>query len=145
MPTPALQLAGRRFGKLTALHVVEKSRLGYMWLLQCDCGGLAIRRAAALTVAEKNGATSSCRTCGKRRSDERFKKIRNERAEYFAAMFEATGALWSTRSDHKMHDQILGDYQEVFGYSPAVDLSPLSGYTLGDAIEIIATVEGPDV
>lgn len=54
--TKTLDLAGRRFGSLTALRPVGKKG-GYIeWECQCECGNLAIVRGSHLKV----GNTQSC-------------------------------------------------------------------------------------
>ncbi len=38
-PNPPLDIAGQKFGHLTAVKIVAKSEKGFIWLFQCDCGG----------------------------------------------------------------------------------------------------------
>ena len=53
----ANNLAGQRFGRLTALERAGRDKHGKaLWHCSCDCGGALIVRASSL----KSGATSSC-------------------------------------------------------------------------------------
>ena len=50
-------IAGQKFGKLTAIEVVGKTKNGaYKWLCRCDCGNETIVESKSL----KNGHTKSC-------------------------------------------------------------------------------------
>ena len=49
-------IAGQRFGRLTAVKRVGKSRLGGMWRCQCDCGGESVVACSTL----RSGITKSC-------------------------------------------------------------------------------------
>jgi hypothetical protein len=50
------KLAGVRFGRLVALHVVERGVVGNIWLCRCDCGTLSRVQRSNLN----SGATQSC-------------------------------------------------------------------------------------
>lgn len=57
---PALDLAGRRFGRLSVLHRGAKDRSGaWTWTCLCDCGKRVSVRGATLVA----GKTSACMTC----------------------------------------------------------------------------------
>src|SRR6266436_9147507 len=52
-----LELAGKRFGKLTAVKRVDKTKHGkYKWLCVCDCGGEKV----VCTNKLNRGLTRSC-------------------------------------------------------------------------------------
>lgn len=55
---PCFDLAGQRFGILTAISVAEKpsNGQGAHWHCKCDCGGTSIARQKDL----RNGNTASC-------------------------------------------------------------------------------------
>jgi hypothetical protein len=51
------QLFGKRFGKLTAIEIVGKTKNGsYLWRCKCECGNEAVASSANLM----NGHTKSC-------------------------------------------------------------------------------------
>lgn len=52
----ALDLAGRKFGRLTAIEKVGKQNGHITWRCKCDCGNEAVVQGTAL----KNGYTQSC-------------------------------------------------------------------------------------
>ena len=53
----ALDLAGKKFGKLTAIQVVGRNKCGQnLWECRCECGGSAVTTASYL----RNGHTQSC-------------------------------------------------------------------------------------
>src|SRR5712691_9592533 len=51
-----VDIAGQRFGRLTAVKRVGKSRLGGTWECQCDCGGKSVVACSTL----RSGSTKSC-------------------------------------------------------------------------------------
>jgi len=51
-----IDIAGQRFGRLTAVKRVGKNRLGGMWECQCDCGGKSVVACSTL----RSGSTKSC-------------------------------------------------------------------------------------
>ena len=53
----AVSLAGRRFGKLVAVEIVDRNQFrNSRWLCQCDCGGVK----AVLYQNLVNGMVTSC-------------------------------------------------------------------------------------
>lgn len=77
----ALDIEGRRFGKLRALRHIADSRLGRIWLCMCDCGEETERLAAELIRKQKNGVNQSCPRCSRRRPSKPTKKqVREELA-----------------------------------------------------------------
>jgi hypothetical protein len=60
--TIALDIAGRRFGRLTVVARVANHTLGYIrWLCLCDCGNQVVARGSKL----KDGRTHGCSNCVK--------------------------------------------------------------------------------
>jgi hypothetical protein len=59
----ANDLAGQRFGRLTAMHPVSKKYGAIFWLCKCKCGSESVVRGSGL----KSGMTQSC-GCWKRES-----------------------------------------------------------------------------
>lgn len=55
MKTPQ-DLAGKKFGKLTAISISHKKDSGAFWHCECECGNKTIVRSAKLN----NGSTRSC-------------------------------------------------------------------------------------
>lgn len=80
-----LDLTGRRFGKLVALHLHSRNKgRKLLWMCQCDCGEKTIVVASHLTC----GQTKSCRCL---RSD--------KREDLAGKVFERFTALSFARSD----------------------------------------------
>lgn len=59
MGTTRVDLAGRRFGLLTALAVSHSTNSVY-WHCRCDCGADVVRRGGDLLRRERNGLNQSC-------------------------------------------------------------------------------------
>lgn len=59
MPTTRIDLAGRRFGKLTVVGFASSSNSVY-WSCRCDCGTELIRRGGDLLKRERSGNAQSC-------------------------------------------------------------------------------------
>lgn len=57
MGRPGLQLAGKRFGRLTTIEPVGKQGKGILWLCLCDCG-----KESVVLGSELNG--NRVRSCG---------------------------------------------------------------------------------
>lgn len=70
-PPNALKLAGKRFGKLTAIRRAGRTERGNaLWLCQCDCGGTTIANATSL----RRGEIVSC-GCNKREQIDNARKV----------------------------------------------------------------------
>jgi DNA-binding XRE family transcriptional regulator len=57
MPRPLIDLVGKRFGRLTVMHMAGQNKHGqHRWLCQCDCGGVSTVVGTSL----RRGTTRSC-------------------------------------------------------------------------------------
>lgn len=56
----ALDLTGRRFGMLTALHVEFSDGRKLRWRFQCECGGECVKTTADVNKDMKAGRTPNC-------------------------------------------------------------------------------------
>lgn len=66
-----LDLAGQKFGKLTAIKIIEnKKQIGNIWLCKCDCGNFCNVPTSRL----RSGNTKSC-GCLKSYGETIIKKI----------------------------------------------------------------------
>lgn len=72
----ALDLAGRRFGLLTAVRPVGMKNRGVLWLCQCDCGGSKDIVSFRLT----RGVYGSCGCKKSRKSWDSYSPIRKGHA-----------------------------------------------------------------
>jgi 5-methylcytosine-specific restriction endonuclease McrA len=72
----AKDLTGKKFGRLTALHPVEKQESNLVWLCQCSCGKKTVVRSTLLS----QGRTKSC-GCLRNEvvSQRQFKNLRGKR------------------------------------------------------------------
>lgn len=63
-----IDMAGQRFGRLTALSVASKpeGRPGgsVWWLFRCDCGAEVVRQRCSVIMSVKQGRSPSCIACG---------------------------------------------------------------------------------
>ncbi len=64
MPGHALNLKGKKIGKLTGIRRLELEKAGYLWLLRCDCGRDVLKIASDVV---KEGADASCHKGGCRK------------------------------------------------------------------------------
>lgn len=63
-------ITGKKFGRLTALNLVENEKNdGAYWLFECDCGNKVVRKGSEV----KRGKTSSCGCLAKERQQQNFK------------------------------------------------------------------------
>lgn len=58
----AIDLTGKRFGKLTAISKADSRNKHTYWLCECDCG----KRKEIQTTNLTSGATTSCGQCNKK-------------------------------------------------------------------------------
>ena len=90
----ARDLAGQRFGRLTALYrLEEKSGSSYLWHCRCDCGQETDVRASALL----SGNTTSC-GCARGRE---AKDLTGQRFGRLTVLhrLEGAGGIWRCRCD----------------------------------------------
>lgn len=84
-------LAGRRFGKLVALHLAERKNGRIRWMCQCDCGNTCIVAAHEL----KAGKTKSC-------GCHRINSLRQRKVNVQGKRFGRLTPLYATeKRDHR--------------------------------------------
>lgn len=67
MSRAGIDIAGQRFGKLTAIaRSGEKCFTAYKWVFQCDCGNKVIRRPGSVSSSIRNGRVPMCDQCRSR-------------------------------------------------------------------------------
>ncbi len=97
MGRPALQLQGRRFGRLRVNKLVGKNRSGHMlWRTTCDCG-------STVTVTSGNLNNGSTNSCGCLRTPSYRYKDGRRSPEYIAfynAQRRCTVKQWKQYSDY---------------------------------------------
>lgn len=136
-----VDIAGQRFGMLTALHVVQKRRGHNHWLLVCDCERIVTRAAADLIRATDSGVLQMCNACKVARyGGPNVRRLR--RMQRRAAVFLATRRLYTAESEARMRDDIRRGIAERLGVPeplPALPFElPIGGYSLADATAIPA-------
>lgn len=137
-------IAGQRFGELTALHPVRKSAAGNRWLFACDCGGLAERPLAAVRHALKRGTNPQCARCLAEQTAG-FWIARNARTRTrYAALFAKTGRLWTRTSLERLEREVAEALDQAGWDAPREAVPhtlPIAAYGLGDAIDFRKTAE----
>src|SRR5690348_2741011 len=116
-------IGGQRFGKLTALHVVDKQERGNRWLCACDCGGFAIRQASALKYASREGSIPQCRACLSGLQSSQALGNRKLRSQRFKAMFQKFGRLWSIDSTDRLCAEVARELETAGHEAPPTDLA----------------------
>lgn len=131
-----VDISGQRFGLLTALHVVRKSRGHNIWVFVCDCKQVVVRTAASAIGMENRGVLQMCIDC----KDGRYgtPTVRAKRRTLArVAVFKATGHLYSPEAEQKLCAQIRRDIAErLWIREPVQPLPfelPIGGYSLADA------------
>lgn len=109
-------ISGKRFGLLTALRPAGRIHGSVVWLLKCDCGGLATRTCGSLNQAMKLGSEPQCAECLSEFRNGRYHQIRQEVSAKRVLQWEDTGSLW----DGWQIEQLMGEIREglcaEFGY-----------------------------
>jgi hypothetical protein len=89
-------ITGQKFGKLTAIGLVEKHpRCGAKWLFRCDCGGEKVLLGSDVTLR----GTKSCGCVGIGAKDLRGQKFGMLTAVSFVEVVHRRGAFWLFRCD----------------------------------------------
>lgn len=94
LPKRALDLAGQRFGELTAMHPVANEQRGVLWHCECDCGRPALRYAASLMASRRDHGSPACHQC---LAEARRGRALARRARYHEALldcWERLGTLY---------------------------------------------------
>ena len=105
----AKDIAGQRFGRLTALYRLEgKSGSSYLWHCRCDCGAETDVRLSALT----SGNTTSCGCAGDDCRRARAKDLTGERFGRLTVLYRlddsgGRGVLWHCRCDCGAETDVL--------------------------------------
>jgi hypothetical protein len=106
---------GRRFGELTALHIVENYAGRNVWMLQCTCGRYAQRPLSQIRASMKAGHSPMCHEC----RDELYRGMildgREHRKSKRATDYETYGTLWSEDSLQILQEDIRKEMQKVLG------------------------------
>jgi len=87
-------IAGEKFGLLTAKYVVSKTQYGNQWLLQCSCGRYAVRLLATLRQALRNGNESMCSECLRELRRGSAISYRQQQKEKLLEYYALFGTLW---------------------------------------------------
>ncbi len=114
-------IAGKRFGMLTAIRPVERNKQGIVWICRCDCGGLALRAVARLNRAKKEGQQSGCRLCNEEVFRGYLEAKRLGWLETLSARVAAGYGLWTQWDDVRLSKRIRDDIAESEGFYPDVE------------------------
>ena len=94
--TAAAEIAGQRFGRLTAVEPLAKYQThshGIEWRFICTCGGWAIRSVAGIRTSVKKGQEPMCSQCRSR-----------QRRQYWSEMHRSRRA----HEEYGLHHTIFG-------------------------------------
>lgn len=111
----ALDISGERFGLLTAMRPCSRSQKGVLWVCKCECGRLALRTAAALRSAVKDGSEPQCSRCLQGLRGGMALEWRERVKERFLLRLERGMPLWTDTDLFAMESQIRADFEERLG------------------------------
>lgn len=125
-------IAGQRFGKLTALRVADRTAAGNRWLCACDCGGFSVRSVARLNWSLKQSRVPQCLACRNAGIGDRIRR------SFYARLFEHTGQVWSWKSEERLMRNVARALAAEGHRAPPYEeiRLPIAGYDLDDAIRM---------
>jgi len=127
----AQDLRGQRFGALVAIERVGNDARATRWLLECDCGRFALRRAGHLIQSRKLGHEPCCNVCLRELQSGRSIAREDYRGSFIRQAYEATGSLYGADYDEKFVGACLGELGLEPGDAPpsAAELATAGGET----------------
>ena len=114
-------IAGQRFGELTAVEASSTTRYGVIWRCICTCGNWVLRSVADLRYRRSMGSSQMCPACHEQHTQElaflRWGKTSDERArKRLDRLAGAEFAFGSWVADEVLEDLVAegGEMTEEF-------------------------------